>query len=115
MKQWRLRYAWITLLPLSWLIVVTYSAAWQKIFSDQPRIGFLAQARALEAGPMTAATKQLIFNNRLDAVVAAAFVVLVTTILIDSLIVWTGILRGTRERRSTETPFVLTQLRAEEL
>jgi carbon starvation protein len=115
LKQSALRYAWITLLPLSWLIVVTYSAAWQKIFSDQPRIGFLAAARALQSAPLTPAAKQLIFNNRLDAAVAAVFVLLVTTILVDSIIVWTGILRGTRQRRSTETAFVLTQLNAEEI
>jgi carbon starvation protein len=115
MKAHRLKFAWITLTPLSWLVVVTYTAAWQKIFSSAPRIGFLAQAAALEAGPQSANTKQLIFNNRLDAAVCAVFVVLVTTILVDSIIAWAGILRGTRESTTTETPFVLTALRAEEI
>ncbi len=122
-KAHRLKYAWITLLPLSWLVVVTYTAAWQKIFSDAPRIGFLAQANALQsaldAGTLTAAkvaeTNTLIFNNRLDAVVCGVFIVLVTTILVDSILVWKGILSGSREARSTETPFVLTQLNAEEI
>ncbi|MBI5086094.1 MAG: carbon starvation protein A [Acidobacteria bacterium] len=113
-KMHGLKYAWIPLLPLSWLVVVTYTAGWQKIFSDAPRVGFLAQARLLEAGPMTAQTKQLIFNNRLDAAVCGIFLVLVTTILVDSIRVWIGLLRGTRERKSTESTFVLTQLRAEE-
>lgn len=115
MKAYGLKYAWITITPLIWLVIVTYTAAWQKIFSAAPRIGFLAQAAALEAGPQTAATKQLIFNNRLDAVVCGIFLVLVTTILIDSIRVWAGILNGTRERHSNETPFVATQLRAEEI
>jgi carbon starvation protein len=101
--------------PLSWLVVVTYTAAWQKIFSSVPRIGFLAQAAALEAGPQTAATRQLIFNNQLDAAVCGIFLILVTTILVDSIRVWAGILNGTRERATTETPFVATQLRAEEI
>jgi carbon starvation protein len=122
-KAWRLRYAWITLLPLSWLVTVTYTAAWQKIFSGQPRVGFLAQARALEealaSGAIPAAkaaeTQHLIFNNRLDAVVCGIFIVLVTTILVDSIRAWAGILSGARESRSTETPFVPTQLRAEEI
>jgi len=114
-KMFRLRYAWITLIPLGWLLIVTYTAAWQKIFSDAPRVGFLAQANQLEAGPLTAATKQLIFNNRLDAVLCGIFLVLVTTILVDSIRVWLGILNGTREARSTETPFSLTKLQAEEL
>jgi carbon starvation protein len=114
-KMFRMRYAWITLIPLGWLLIVTYTAAWQKIFSDAPRVGFLAQANQLEAGPLTAATKQLIFNNRLDAVLCGIFLVLVTTILLDSIRVWLGILNGTREARSTETPFSLTKLQAEEL
>ncbi|MBA3975298.1 MAG: carbon starvation protein A [Candidatus Solibacter sp.] len=114
-KAYRLKYAWITITPLAWLVVVTYTAAWQKIFSGAPRIGFLAQAAALEAGQQTAATKQLIFNNRLDAAVCGIFLVLVTTILADSIRVWAGILNGARDRQSTETPFVATQLRAEEV
>jgi len=115
MKAYRLRYAWITLIPLSWLLVVTYTAAWQKIFSPIPRIGFLAQAAALQSGPQTASTRQLIFNNQLDAAVCGLFLVLVTTILADSIIVWVGILNGTRDRTTTETPFVASQLQPEEI
>jgi carbon starvation protein len=114
---------WITCLPLTWLVIVTYTASWQKLFSPAPRIGFLAQADQLEqtlaAGGQTAAQvaaiEAQIFNARLDAVVCAIFIVLVTTILLDSVRVWSGILRGRRERRSTETPFVLSQLRPEEI
>jgi carbon starvation protein len=117
------RFMWITCVPLAWLLVVTYTASWQKLFSPAPRIGFLAQADQLEqslaAGGQTAAQvaaiNAQIFNARLDAVVCGIFVILVTTILLDSLRVWAGILRGRRERRSTETPFVLSQLRPEEI
>jgi len=63
-KAFRMKYVWITLTPLTWLVIVTYTGAWQKIFSDAPRIGFLAQAAVLEAGPQTATVKHLIFNNR---------------------------------------------------
>jgi len=114
-KMHRAKYMWITVVPLAWLVTVTYSGAWQKLFSDAPRVGFLAQARLLEAGPQTAQTKQLIFNNRLDAAVCGLFIVLVTTILADSVRVWAGLLRGTREARNMEVPFVPTQLEAEEL
>ncbi len=109
------KYMWITCAPLAWLVMVTFSAAWQKIFSSAPRVGFLAQARLLEAGPQTAQTKQLIFNNRLDAAVCALFLVLVAAILADSIRVWAGILRGTREARSFEAPFVPSRLEVEEL
>lgn len=114
-KMHRLKYAWITITPLCWLVVVTYSASWEKIFSPLPRVGFLAAARALEAGPQTATTKQLIFNNRLDAFVCGIFVVLVTTILLDSVRLWVGILRGTRKADTSETPFILSQLKPEEV
>src|SRR5262249_25019498 len=67
-------FMWITCAPLVWLVIVTCSAAWQKIFSPVPAIGFLAQAdkldAALRAGTVAsvATTQTLIFNARLDAV-----------------------------------------------
>jgi carbon starvation protein len=123
LKAHRLRFAWITMTPLAWLIIVTYTAGWQKIFSDLPRVGFIAQARQLEAAlaagsvaaGKVAETKQVIFNAYLDAVVCGIFLVLVTTILVDSVLLWAGILARKRECRSTETPFSLTQLRPEEV
>jgi carbon starvation protein len=115
LKMHGARFMWITCAPLVWLVTVTFSAAWQKIFSPIPAIGFLAQADKLAAGPQTAATQTLIFNARLDAAVCGVLMVLVATILLDSLRVWVGILRGTREARISEAPFVLSQLRAEEL
>ena len=115
-KMHRARYLWITCLPLAWLVTVTFTAGYQKIFSPVPRIGFLAQAAQLSAtGATDAATKALIFNARLDAAICGVFLVLVMTILVDSVRVWVGILRGTREARSTEVPFVLSRLRPEEI
>ena len=122
-KMHRARYLWITGLPLAWLVTVTFSAAWQKIFSPAPRLGFLAQADQLDAllrsgavtGAPIASTQTLIFNARLDAVMCGVFLILVAVILIDSVRVWAGILRGTRESQVAEAPFVLTRLRAEEV
>ena len=117
------KYMWITCAPLVWLLTVTFAAGYQKLFSDLPRIGFLAQAdqmqSALDAGKIAAAniaaTQTQIFNAKLDAVVTGVFMVLVATVLIDSVRVWIGILNGTREKRVSETPFVMTRLQAEEL
>ncbi len=115
------KYLWITSVPLVWLVTATFTAAWQKIFSPVPAIGFLAQAERLEAalragsGLPEAPTRMLIFNARLDAVVCGTLLVLVAVVLVDSLRVWIGILRGTREARVCEAPFVLSRLRAEEL
>jgi carbon starvation protein len=115
LKMHGARFMWITCVPLVWLVTVTFSAAWQKIFSPIPAIGFLAQADKLAAGPQTDAVRTLIFNARLDAVVCGILLVLVAIVLADSLRVWSGILRGTREAEIREAPFVLSQLRAEEL
>jgi carbon starvation protein len=109
------KYMWITIAPMLWLGTVTFTSALQKIFSDAPRIGFLAAAHALEKQPQTEATKTLIFNNYLDAFVCGLFLVLVSTILIDSARQWIGILQGTRAAESTETPFVPSKLAAEEV
>jgi carbon starvation protein len=112
---------WITCVPLAWLVSATFTAAWQKIFSSSPAIGFLAQADRLEellrVGKVTnpAATATLIFNARLDAVVCGVFLVLVTIILVDSIRIWAGILSGNRKSEVCEAPFVLSALRAEEL
>ena len=122
-KMHRARYLWITCTPMAWLVVVTFTAGWQKIFSDQPRLGFLAEAGRLQglldSGTVAAArlaeTQAQIFNARLDAFVCAALMVMVATILIDSLRIWIGILRGVRSARVEETAFVVTQLSMEGL
>jgi len=122
-KMHRTRYLWITGVPLVWLVTVTFTAAWQKIFSPAPRIGFLAQAVQLEAalrsgsitGARIASTGTLIFNARLDAVVCGVFMLLVAVILIDSVRIWAGILRGTREAQVVEAPFVMSHLSPEEI
>ncbi len=115
MKAYGARYSWITIAPLIWLVTVTFTAGWQKIFAPDPKLGFLAHAAALEAGKTagSAATQTQIFNDHLDAAVCAIFLVLVTVIIVDSLRVWYGILNGTRDTRSSETPFVATQLEVE--
>jgi carbon starvation protein len=92
LKAYRTRYAWITVVPLVWLVVVTFSAGWQKIFAPDPKLGFLSHAAVLAAGKITAATQTQIFNDRLDAAVCATFLILVTAIIVDSLRVWYGIL-----------------------
>ena len=76
---------WITCVPLVWLVTVTFTAGWQKIFSPLPAIGFLAQADKLGGAGAGADRSRppatLIFNARLDAVVCGILLVLVATIL----------------------------------
>jgi carbon starvation protein len=109
------KFMWITCVPLVWLVLVTFTAAYQKIWSPIPRIGFLAQASQLQAtGSAAASIRAQIFNNRLDAVVCGTFMLLVAIILLDSLRLWFGIISGTADSRVAETPFVPTQLNPEE-
>jgi carbon starvation protein len=109
-KMHRARYAAVTLVPLAWLVAVTFTASWHKIFDPNPRVGFLAQAHALAAGPATSATARVIFNNRLDAGVTAILVVMVALVLIESGRQWIGVLSGSEPGRVKEAPFVMTRL-----
>jgi carbon starvation protein len=109
-KLHRARYAAVTLVPLAWLVAVTFTASWHKILDPNPRVGFLAQAQALAAAPATSATARVIFNNRLDAAVNGILVVMVALVLAESMRQWMGILSGVREARVQESPFVRTRL-----
>jgi carbon starvation protein len=112
-KMHRVRYAAVTLVPLAWLVAVTFTASWHKIFDPDPRVGFLAQARVLVAGPATGASARLIFNNRLDAAVTAILVVMVALVLIESVRQWMRVLSGREQARVKEAPFVMTRLAEE--
>ncbi len=121
----RKAFVLITLVPLAWLLAVTLTAGVEKIFDADPRIGFLAQARvldaklpdlqsavALTATPESAALAQkavhdnrlLHFNNQLDAAVTAVFLALAVTIVCLSVWEWLCLLRGRRDPVLAETP-----------
>ncbi|MGQ0764323.1 MAG: carbon starvation CstA family protein [Gemmatimonadota bacterium] len=114
-KMGKARFAWITMIPLTWLAVVTMTAGYQKIFSDQPRLGFLSHARQLEeqiatgtlpANVGTAANAaKLIFNDRLDAAVAAFFMLSVIVIIAASAKEWYAVIAGRKPAISTEVPY----------
>lgn len=95
-REGKTRYLWVTLIPLTWLLVVTFTAGYQKMFSSDPNLGFLAQAQFLEsqlssgaiAVEKMRATKAQIFNLRLDAAVTGLFLFLVALILFEAAKVW---------------------------
>jgi carbon starvation protein len=99
-KMNRARFAWVTILPMLWLVMATQTAGYQKIFHSDPRIGFLAEASRLdtliETGRVPAAqlatVQRQIFNNRLDAAVTGLFVLMVLVILVDCARQWLAIL-----------------------
>lgn len=112
-RSGKARYAWVTLLPLAWLLIVTLTAGWQKIFAADPRLGFLAHAADTSAriasGAMDPAMgARLIFNDRLNVAVAGLFMAVVVLVVISSARVWLGILRGTTPATTREAPYVAT-------
>jgi len=110
-KMGRARYVLVTLIPLCWLVAVTFTASYHKVLNPNPRIGFLAHARQLAGA---GADSRLIFNDRLDAAVAGALVVLVAVVLIESALEWARVLSGRKAAEVREAPFVMTQLALEE-
>jgi carbon starvation protein len=113
-KMRKARFASVTLIPLVWLVSVTFTASWHKMFDPNPRIGFLAHARQLAASGAGPTASRLIFNDRLDFLVTAALMFLVALILVESLFLWTRVLSGGREAQVREAPFVPTRFAAEE-
>jgi carbon starvation protein len=112
MDKWS--YTWVTFVPLGWLCSVTMTASYQKIFAENPRVGFLSHARALAAqvaagaipAHQAAATSRLILNDRLDAAVTGIFAVLVVVILAESARQWW--LYATRRKRPVLNESVVT-------
>jgi carbon starvation protein len=112
-KSGKARHAWVTLLPLAWLLAVTCTASWQKVLSPDPRLGFLALAertgQQVAAGEMTAALgRQVAFNARLDAALAVLFVSVTLVVVVSSAREWLRVLRGRQPVVTRETPFVET-------
>jgi carbon starvation protein len=112
-KRGQLRYAWVSGLPLAWLAIVTTTAAWQKLASPDPRMGFLAAANqleaGLEAGTLTAAqaavAPELIFNQRLDAVLVVFFAVILWVLIVEMLRISWRAHRGLPVPASWEAPY----------
>jgi len=112
LKMGRARYAWVTLLPLGWLLAVTSTAGLMKIFSPAP-VGFLAIARGFEAKIAAGGTpaemkmwQTLLLNNRVDAAVTGAFLILVTLVVAANARVWWQILVGRKNHLLREDPYV---------
>src|SRR5450432_1559849 len=117
LKMGRIKWIWVTVAAMAWLVTVTMTASYQKLFSANPRIGFLSLANSMAAqvaaGKIPAAkladTHRVIFNQRLDAVVTAIFATMVTVLIIEALVQWYRILSRSRETVLHETPYVRTR------
>jgi len=116
-KQGKLRYAWVTAAPLAWLTLVTTAATWEKIVSSDPRIGFLAAAEQLAdklaAGALTpaqaAVAPQLIFNQRLDAVLMVLLTSILWVVILDTARVARRVIRGLPVPANSEAPAIVME------
>src|SRR5277367_3946416 len=116
LKMGRARWLWVTLAPMVWLVAITMTASYQKIFAANPRIGFLAQGKVLAAqissgaipAEKIAVTQRLIFNNRLDAAVTATLAVMILVLLVEAIGEWIAILSGRTPAVLHESRYVAT-------
>src|SRR5215218_9078656 len=127
-KMGKLRYAWVTGIPLAWDAAVTLTASWQKIFSPDPAIGFFAQRAAaqqsIQAGELNdtmaalgAASvedaRQILVNTTVDGVLSILFALMIMIVIVDASRVWLGIVTGGKEPEMTEAPWQESRLDSE--
>ena len=114
-KMGKAKYAPITMAPLVWLAIITMTAGYQKIFSPDPRLGFLARANLYEttlaAGNLppgiasAEVAQRFILNDRIDTAVTAFFMISVIIIITASVREWYKVVSGRMPAVSTEHPF----------
>ena len=104
-KMGRGRYAWVTAGPLAWLVTVTMTAGWQKVFSADPRLGFLAHAASL-VGSTNPDAGRLVFNDRLNTFVALLFMTVVTVLIVTSVREWWLVLSKRKAAMVHEAAYV---------
>jgi carbon starvation protein len=119
-KAGKLRWAWVTAIPLAWDAAVTLTASWQKVFSDNPKLGFFTQAdtfqAALDQGKVIPPAKSaadmhtVVTNSTVDGILAALFAVLIVIVILDSMRVWFKAIRAGGALPTTETPPVPSRL-----
>jgi carbon starvation protein len=117
-KSGKLKFAWVTGVPLAWLAIITTVAAWQKVTSDDPGLGFFAAAKdlatKLAAGALPAAkaavAPKLIFNQQLDGWLTVGFTIIVWLVIIDMVRVAIRATRGLQTRANSEAPYQSNRL-----
>ncbi|MEV1045000.1 carbon starvation CstA family protein [Streptomyces sp. NPDC049916] len=119
-KSGRLKWAWVTAVPLAWDVAVTLTASWQKIFSDDVKVGFFAQRdkyqAGIDAGEVLAPAKTMdemrtvVTNSTVDGVLSALFAILIVVVLVDAGRVCFRAIRDPESAKLHETPFVQSRL-----
>ncbi len=114
-KMGKLRYAWVTGLPLAWDAAVTLTASAYKIFSPDPAMGFFAQRSAAQEAlandelygnaESAADVQQIVVNSTVDGVLSILFAAMIIIVIVDAARVWVGIVRGRKEAELSEAPW----------
>ena len=127
-KMGKLRYAWVTALPLAWDAAVTLTASYQKIFSTDPKLGFFAQRAAaqqsLQQGKLNDVMKalkaeslsdaqQILVNTTVDGILSILFAVMIIVVILDAARVWFGLVFGGKEPELSEAPWEESRLDSE--
>ena len=119
-KSGKLKWAWVTLVPLAWDATVTLTASYQKIFSSDPKIGFFEQRstfkEALDAGEVlppakdAAQMQQVVTNSTVDGVLSVLFAGLIIIVILDAARIWLKTIRAREPLPTSETAFVESTL-----
>ncbi|MFI9229350.1 carbon starvation CstA family protein [Streptomyces rimosus] len=115
-KSGRVKWAWITGVPLAWDAVVTLTASWQKVFSGDPKVGFFTQRAvyqdAIDAGKVLPPAKTMddmhtvVTNSTVDGVLSAILALLIVVVIADAARVCVRHLRNPAATRLSEAPYV---------
>ncbi|WP_208765235.1 carbon starvation CstA family protein [Streptomyces albidochromogenes] len=119
-KSGRLKWAWVTAVPLAWDVAVTLTASWQKIFSDDVKVGFFAQRdkyqAGIDAGQVLPPAKNMdqmhtvVTNSTVDGVLCALFAVLIVVVLADAGRVCLKAIRDPESVKLHDAPYVESKL-----
>ncbi|MGW3952168.1 carbon starvation CstA family protein [Streptomyces sp. NPDC004752] len=121
-KSGRLKWAWVTGIPLAWDTTVTLTASWQKVFSSDPKVGFFKQRQvfqdAIDAGQVLPPAKNMadmhtvVTNSTVDGVLSAVLALLVVIVVLDALRVCMRHIRRPALSTLSETPYVESKITA---
>jgi carbon starvation protein len=114
-KMGKKAYTWVTLLPTTWILIVTMTAGYQKMFHSNPKIGFLSHANvfqtALDEGKLLAPAKsvaqmkQIIMNDYVNATICGLFMLVVIAVFFSAVRVWIKVLKN-EKLPLQEAPYV---------
>ncbi|WP_329063630.1 carbon starvation CstA family protein [Streptomyces sp. NBC_01429] len=115
-KSGRLKWAWVTAVPLAWDAAVTLTASWQKIFSGDPKVGFFTQRdvyqSAIDRGEVLPPAKTMddmhtvVTNSTVDGVLSALFALLILVVIADAGRVCLKAIRAPESVKLSEAPYV---------